>query len=114
MSNPGKVRVELLWWRGCPSWERAVELVREEMAKAGVEPGGLEVREIAGEVEAEREAFPGSPTVRVGGRDVQPPGEKPVGLTCRVYRRRDGRTSALPDRLDVRDALIDALGGRSR
>jgi hypothetical protein len=37
---------------------------------------------------------------------VQPPGsEQPIGLTCRVYRHRDGRVSPLPDRADMREAL---------
>lgn len=97
--------VEILWWRGCPSWERAIELVREEMAAAGLDPGSLKEREITTDDAAQGEHMPGSPTIRVNGRDIQPPGENPIGLTCRVYRRRDGRTSPLPDRADVRDAL---------
>ena len=103
--------VELLFWRGCPSWEEAVEVVRQEMEAAGLDPHALEVREVESDADAEREHFVGSPTVRVGGRDVQPPGEEPVGLTCRVYRLRDGRISPLPDRRHVRDALIEAIGG---
>jgi hypothetical protein len=97
--------VELLWWAGCPSWEEAVALVRDEMAAAGLDPDGLEARELRTDAEAEREGFPGSPTIRVDGRDIAEPGDEPVGLTCRVYRLRDGRISALPDPADVRDAL---------
>ena len=33
------------------------------------------------------------------------PGNEPTGLTCRVYRRRDGRISPTPDPADLRDAL---------
>ena len=51
----------------------------------------------------------GSPTIRVNGRDLQPPGDEPVGLTCRVYRLRDGRISPLPDRAEVREALAGAI-----
>jgi hypothetical protein len=32
-----------------------------------------------------------------------------VGLTCRVYRLRDGRFSPVPDPDDLRDALRRAL-----
>jgi hypothetical protein len=95
----------LLWWAGCPSWEQARRLVRDEMAAAGLDPDRLEVRELRTDEEAERERFPGSPTIRVEGSDVQDPGEEPIGLSCRVYRLRDGRISALPDPADVRDAL---------
>ena len=47
--------------------------------------------------------------VRVDGRDVQDPENEPLGLTCRVYRLRDGRISALPDRADVQAALAAAI-----
>ncbi len=103
--TPSGPRVELLWWSGCPSWEEAIELVREEMAATGLDPERLEVREVHTDGEAEREGFVGSPTIRVDGRDVQDPGDEPAGLTCRVYRLRDGRISALPDPADLRDAL---------
>ncbi|MGH2986777.1 MAG: DF family (seleno)protein [Solirubrobacterales bacterium] len=101
--------VELLWWQGCPSAEPAIELVREEMQRLGLMPEALVVREILGDADAERDAFVGSPTIRVDGRDVQEPNEEPVGLTCRVYRLRDGRVSALPDRADVKAALAAAI-----
>ena len=57
------------------------------------------------EADAQAEEFVGSPTIRIDGRDVQPPGDEPTGLTCRVYRRRDGRISPTPDPADLRDAL---------
>jgi hypothetical protein len=104
-------RVELLWWRACPSWERALEILREEVAAAGLDPDSVAVREVDTEESATREAFVGSPTIRIDGRDVQPPGDEPAGLTCRVYRRRDGSVSPLPDPADIRDALAAAPKG---
>lgn len=111
---PGAPTVELLWWRGCPSWERAIDLVREQMGRLGLDPDELDVREIADEAEAEREGFPGSPTIRVDGSDIQRPQHGPGGLTCRVYRLRDGRVSALPDPADVAAALEAAIEGGER
>jgi hypothetical protein len=107
-------KVEFLWWRECPSWERALAELRQEMDAAGLDPASVEMREVATDKAAERERFVGSPTIRVDGRDVQPPSGEPVGLNCRVYRRRDGRTSALPDRADVRDALAAVAGEAQR
>ena len=100
--------VEFLWWRGCPSWEEALAELREEMQSLGLDPTSVRVRHIGTDGEAAGAGFVGSPTIRVDGRDVQDPGAEPTGLTCRVYRMRDGRVSALPDRADVREALAAA------
>jgi hypothetical protein len=99
-------RIELLWWRGCPSWERAQAELRSAVAQAGLDPDAIEVREVHSESAAEEERFVGSPTIRIDGEDLQPPdsGEH-FGLTCRIYRLRDGRISPLPDPTDLRDAL---------
>jgi hypothetical protein len=111
------VDVELLWWRECPSWEPALQMLREEMEAAGLDPEAIRVTEIEGEEDAARRGFPGSPTILVDGRDIQPPGpDEPRGLTCRVYRRRDGRVSPLPDPAEIREALrssADREGSRA-
>jgi hypothetical protein len=99
-------RVEFLWWEGCPSHERALAQLRTAMAHEGLDPAAIEVREIESEDDAAAESFPGSPTIRIDGRDLQAPhDDATVGLTCRVYRLRDGRSSPTPDPADVRDAL---------
>jgi hypothetical protein len=86
-------------------------MLRDEMAALDLDPATIEVREIRTDEAAEREDFVGSPTIRVDRCDVQPPRGEPAGLTCRVYRLRDGRISPLPDRADVHDALANARGG---
>ena len=101
--------VELLWWEGCPSYPQALAQLREEMEALRLDPDSVAVREVRGDADAERERFVGSPTIRVNGADVQPPADAPIGLTCRIYRLRDGRVSAVPDRADVRDALLAAI-----
>jgi hypothetical protein len=100
-------RVEFLWWEGCPSHEQALAELRDAMSQAGLEPASVDVRHVDTEDEAARERFPGSPTIRIDGRDVQPTDE-PAGLTCRIYRLRDGRVSPTPDPADLRDALMSA------
>jgi hypothetical protein len=63
---------------------------------------------IATEQQAAERASVGSPTALIGGVDpVPPPAGEPTGLTCRVYRRRDGRYSPTPDPADLRDGLAD-------
>jgi hypothetical protein len=104
-------RVELLWWEGCPSTDAALAMLREEMTSVGLDPEAIDVREVSTDTDAEREEFVGSPTIRVGGRDVQPLPDEPIGLSCRVYRLPDGRISPLPDRAEVRQTLTDAMKG---
>jgi hypothetical protein len=101
-------RVEFLWWKGCPSHERALAELRDAMAAAGLDPESVDVRHVPTEDDARRHAFVGSPTIRIDGHDLQPPNDEPVGLTCRIYRLRDGRISPTPDPADVRDALMSA------
>jgi hypothetical protein len=108
------VHVELLFWDGCPSYPQALADLRAAMAELGLDPDGVEVREIDTDAGAEGERFVGSPTIRVDGADIVDPGDEPVGLACRVYYRRDGRVDAVPDPEDVRDALRRALNKQER
>jgi hypothetical protein len=110
VSPPAPI-VEFLWWRGCPSADEALERLRTELSAFGLDPHAVEVREVETEASAEAEGFVGSPTIRVDGRDVLQDQDEPVGLTCRVYRLRNGRISAFPDPADVREALEEAIKG---
>lgn len=100
--------VELLFWAGCPSHPRALADLRAALAEIGAD-AEVALREIRTESEAAAERFPGSPTLRVGGRDLFPTAEPP-SLNCRVYHRRDGRVSPTPDPEDLREALRGMLG----
>ena len=99
------MRVELLFWEGCPSYPKALSELRAAMADAGLDPNAVILREVPTDADAEREHFVGSPTIRIDGVDIQPPNGEPFGLTCRIYHRRDGRISPTPDPGDVREAL---------
>jgi hypothetical protein len=105
MAKVGSMRVELLFWEGCPSYAKAHAELRESLSEAGLDPDGVILREIETEADAGSQRFVGSPTIRIDGVDVQPQPDEPTGLTCRVYHRRDGRVSPTPDPADVRDAL---------
>jgi hypothetical protein len=100
------MRVELLWWEGCPSYPETIADVREALGDEGIDPDRLELRQVQTDEQAARERFPGSPTIRIDGEDLVPPtdGEN-YSLTCRVYRLRDGRFSPTPDPADVRAAI---------
>jgi hypothetical protein len=99
------VRVELLWWEGCPSHPETLADLERVLREEGLSPA-VELVEVENDDQARRERFPGSPTIRLDGEDAFPadPGE-PFSLTCRIYRLRDGRISPTPDPEDIRDAV---------
>jgi hypothetical protein len=97
--------LELLWWEGCPSTEKALDELRAALADVGLGEAEIRTREIETDVEAEQAGFRGSPTILIDGVDVAGAAEGDIGLGCRVYRRRDGRISPTPDPDDLRDAL---------
>ncbi len=110
------MRIELLYWSGCPSHPKALRELRDALASSALDPDSVIVREVASEQDAQAEQFVGSPTIRINGVDVLPSGDEPFGLTCRVYRRRDGRFSPTPDPDDLLDALraavaVSSVGG---
>jgi len=104
--------IELRWWAGCPSTERALAELRAALVDLGLEDTEVRMREVRDEQQARETGFHGSPTILIDGvdfvRDVGPRAggpEEPVGLVCRVFRRRDGRISPVPDPDDLREAL---------
>jgi hypothetical protein len=99
------MKVELLYWRECPSYPEAQQLLEEVLAANGVDEA-VEVREVTTEEEAAHLSFPGSPTIRIDGRDVDPEGaSSPPALTCRIYHLPDGRVSPVPAREQLEEAL---------
>jgi hypothetical protein len=99
------MRVELLWWDGCPSHPEARADLERVLKEEGLEAPVVMV-EVDTDEQARRERFPGSPTIRLDGEDAVPADPcEPFSLTCRVYRLRDGRVSATPDPEDLRDAI---------
>lgn len=101
--------IEFLYWEDCPShpeaWKRLQEVIAEEGLNVSVER--IEVRT---DEDAEVLSFPGSPTIRVNGMDVDPAGAARQGtaLTCRVYILEDRRYSPVPSKAMLRSALTSA------
>jgi hypothetical protein len=99
------VDVELLYWEGCPSYPEARELLADVLGSRGVD-AEIRMREVTTDAEAEELRFPGSPTIRIEGRDVDGSGaDAPPSLTCRIYLLPDGRVSPIPSREDLEAAL---------
>jgi len=90
------MKVELLFFDGCPNYEALMPRLRELLAQEGVSEQ-FERRRVESPEAAERERFLGSPTVRIDGEDVEPDAAErsDYGLKCRLYRS-GGKTSGVP------------------
>jgi hypothetical protein len=97
--------VEVLYFDGCPNHVPALALIERVAGEPGLEPK-LRLVKVADREAAQRLRFLSSPTIRVGGRDVDPHTEERTdfGLSCRVFRTEAG-IAGQPDERWVRDAL---------
>ena len=95
--------VELLYFDGCPSYERVLPRLRGLVAEAGIADEVVS-RRIESPEAAVVERFLGSPTVRVNGVDVEPgAGERDdFGLKCRLYGTAEGLRGTPPEEWVIR------------
>ncbi len=101
--------VELLWFEDCPNHPAARELLREVLAERGLDTPVHEI-DATDPAAAARLHFPGSPTIRVNGRDIAPGYVDPGDYTprCRVYRTTAG-LRGVPERVWIEAAIDEAL-----
>ena len=98
-----QMKVELLYFDGCPNWRTADERLRELATEYGFQLGR---RLVTTPEEARMAGFRGSPTILIDGRDPFASGDEPFSLSCRVYRTPAGIAGA--PSIDQRLAEIDA------
>ena len=108
METPKRPLVEVLHVEGCPHYPAALALVERVRARLGID-AELRTTVVTDQAAAERHRFPGSPTIRVDGHDVEPGAEPPpsISLSCRLYRHEHG-LAGQPDERWVRGALLRA------
>jgi hypothetical protein len=97
--------VELLWFSDCPHREAARQLLADVLTDLAPRTPILDV-DATDPTRAAALRFPGSPTIRVDGRDVEP-GYVDAGdysPRCRLYRTDEG-LRGLPERRWIEDAL---------
>ncbi|MBJ7459526.1 MAG: hypothetical protein JHD02_10095 [Thermoleophilaceae bacterium] len=104
--------IELLFWEGCPSHPRARAELNNLLDEFNIDRDQLRLIELETDADAQRERFIGSPTIRINGEDLAPTGDTAYALDCRIYRRRDGKVSPLPDPADLREAIAQYAATR--
>jgi hypothetical protein len=105
------MKIEVLYFDGCPNHKLAVESVRELLREEGVSAEVMEVNVNDASI-AQEVRFLGSPSVRVDGQDVEPEARtaREYGMMCRTYSV-DRRRERLPSREMLRQAIREANAG---
>jgi hypothetical protein len=84
------MKVEVLYFDGCPTYEAAEKTLQDVFADKGLE-ADVELVAVNTDEEARRLRFPGSPTIRVAGKDLFPTEEREDWrLGCRAYTTPEG------------------------
>jgi len=104
------MKVEILYFPGCPNHIPAVDRVREVLQQEGTSADMVEV-EVMDAVTAQHVGFLGSPSIRVDGQDVEPAARtiRVFGMMCRTYFD-GGRRAGLPPPEWIRAAVREARG----
>jgi hypothetical protein len=97
------VLIQVLCVPECRNCQPAIDRVRQVLQSEGLDARVEEVL-VLEEAAARSLRFPGSPTLRVNGVDVEPSGQAAFGLTCRLYA--DG--TGLPPEQALRRAISAA------
>ena len=92
------MRIEVLFFDGCPNHEALLPRLRALLAADGV-ADPIQLRRVEDEEAAERERFLGSPTLRIDGEDVDPGAREreDFGLKCRLFATPAGLRGLPPD-----------------
>lgn len=98
------MKIEVLYFQGCPHHAPTVERLHDVLANEGIAAEVMEI-EVPDARAAESLAFPGSPTVRINGMDIEdPPAAGTIGLSCRVYMH-----GSIPEGIPPVEAIRRAL-----
>jgi hypothetical protein len=105
------MKVEVLYFDGCPTYEAAEKTLRDVFADKGLE-ADVELVAVNTDEEARRLRFSGSPTIRVAGKDLFPTEEREVWrLGCRIYATPQGlKGSPTAEMLKEALTMIGAAG----
>lgn len=102
------MKVEVLYFSGCPNRLSAVERMRAVLEREGVtaDVTEVEVRDISS---AERLRFPGSPTILINGLDIEPAARfsHGIGWMCRTYIH-EGYLTGIPPEEWIQAAVREA------
>lgn len=107
------MKIEVLYVPSCPNLPLAIQRIHEALILVNIR-AEIQVLVVRDNSDAARLEFPGSPTIRVNDRDVEPvpPRDHNAGLQCRIYS--GTQNSGVPDRDSIVRALREAVREEAR
>jgi hypothetical protein len=81
--------IDVLYFDGCPSWKNALKNLRAALKAENIQ-AKVHLVLIGSDEEADKEKFPGSPSIRINGNDLWPLERQTYFLSCRMYRTEEG------------------------
>jgi hypothetical protein len=100
------MRIEVLYVLGCPNFQPALERITKVLASEALR-ADIEKVPVNSDAEAKALNFPGSPTIRINGNDVESDKATAPALACRLYANSGG----VPSEEILRMALVRASQG---
>ncbi|MCL6471696.1 MAG: DUF2703 domain-containing protein [Firmicutes bacterium] len=103
------MKIELLYFSGCPTFKNAEEVLAEVMKELGIDEP-IEKIDVQSQEEAVERKFLGSPTIRINGLDVDRNARTATdyALKCRVYQTSEGLLG-WPNKKMVLEAFKEAM-----
>jgi len=95
--------IEVLYVPGCPHHHAAIQNLRNALRSAAIDAPIQEIA-VTNDAMARQMKFPGSPTIRIDGGDVESNRPESYGLACRIYSNGTG----VPSREILERALAQA------
>ncbi len=103
------MNVQLFYFDGCPSCQRALDNLKEALHLEAPEALDVDMVAVTSDADARAQRLIGSPTIRIDGVDIEGPDADTQGyaLGCRVYSD-EGRMAGWPSVELIRRALKGA------
>ena len=100
------MKIEILYVTDCPNFQPTLERIAKVLVSEALS-ADIDKVLVNSVADAKALNFPGSPTIRVNGTDVEPEHKNAPGLACRLYANSGG----VPSEEMLRLALSRAKEG---
>jgi hypothetical protein len=95
--------IEVFYVPGCPNHQAAIDNIKRVLRSSSISVP-IQETAVTDEATAGRLKFPGSPTVKIDGQDVESNRQQSYGLACRLYLNGTG----IPSLESLRKAVAQA------